>query len=285
MTHEFTGLRVILEIHTDKPFYDYTGRITKTLIYALVPELRIYHGVKGILSPIMISPPYTLGKNENSLGESVIPIFKEKNNGENKWELKPINLDGEYIFHIGTYSDLAEKISRALDSMKTPISIKIGEHIIFYKIEKITNITKNIIEKISSLNNRVRLYLKSPAQIFNVYHPTRLPKFSPTAVEVLMTPFMLSNNTYTITHQVLIEASTILGNLVETWYSLRTLKPLMVPFKGKRESALTGYITYINETNNKKILEKIQETLIVAEIMGIGRSRQNGFGTVIVKPE
>lgn len=38
-----------------------------------------------------------------------------------------------------------------------------------------------------------------------------------------------------------------------------------MPFKGKMEVALSGYVTYIMETRNKDILEAIKKTLVKQE--------------------
>ncbi len=281
--------RVILSIETSSPIHDYTGRLTKTLIYTIAPELMGLHGLRGVLTPLTISPPFTIGRVEEELGEPVIPTYErieEYRGGEEgvTWNLKPAELNGEYIMHIGGEERIVSTIAQRLEKeLTTTLAFKIDNVIARCRVEKIIDVTKSIIEKTNSASNRVRVYLKSPAQIFNVFAPTKLPKFTPSAVELLMTPYMLINNIYTINYTILINASQTLGQLVETWYSIKTLKPIMIPFKGKKEVALSGYVTYMIEATNKKTLEVIKETLAATEIAGVGRSRQNGFGTATVK--
>jgi hypothetical protein len=276
--------RVILSIESSAPFHDYTGKVVKTLVYSIAPELTLMHGVKGVLSPLTISPPFTIGKSETELGEPVIPIYeKVDKDGENgAWSLKPVELNGEYIVHLGGLGEIASTIARRLEELRTPLAVKIGNSIVRYRVENVIDVTPHIMEKADSVSNRVRVYLKSPAQVFNVFAPTRLPKFTTSAVEVLMTPYMLANGIHTIDHSTLVNASRVLGQLVETWYSINTLRPVMVPFKGKREVALAGHVTYIVEATNGRTLEEIRRVLATAEIAGVGRSRQNGFGITVI---
>ncbi len=277
-----SAIRVILSITSSNHFYDYTGILTKTLVYTLNKEVALLHGVRGILQPLLISPPFTLGKKDLEIGELVAPVYTKDENG--KWQLSPLLLDGEYIVHIGGESRIVKSIENSLNSFRETLSIKIENSIFRFKIEKVEDVTNKIIKNRVALPGKVKVYLKSPAMIFNVFATTKLPKFSVSAVEVLMTPYMFSKNAYTMNYNVLLEASRLLGLLVETWYSIKTAVPIMIPFKGKREVAMSGYITYLIDTNNKEKLEEIAGILSLAEILGIGKARQNGFGTVVVLP-
>ena len=285
--NKLMAYRVILAIDSSTPIYDYTGRIVKTLVYALMPELASVRGVKGVLSSLIISPPFTIARSEGDLGEPVIPVYErrrvQEDGGKVVWDLKPVRLSGEYIVHIGGEEHIASAIVKRLSELTTPLAIKVGNAIVKYKVEKVIDVTKSIIDKANGISNRVRIYLKSPAQIFNVFAPSKLPKFTPSAVELLMTPYMLANNIYTIDYTTLTNASQVLGQLVETWYSLKTLKPIMVPFKGKKEATLGGHVTYIVEATNEMTINALREVLVATEIVGIGRSRQNGFGTAVLR--
>jgi len=274
------GYRIILRINSSTPFIEYTGIVTKTLVFTLAPELSSIRGLKGVLSPIAISPPFKI-KNDHELGELVAPIKILKKNINSS--IEPITLNGEYVFHIGGGERLVNHIIKKIGELQIPLAIKIGQTIVTYRIEKIVDITNEVKEKIESMHNRVRLYLKSPAQIFNVFTPTKLPKFSPTALELLIVPYALMQEMYTITEQVVVSAMPILGNLIETWYSLNTLKPVIIQFKEKKQIHLAGYVTYIVEPTNETIQNKIREILKATELTGIGRSRMNGFGTAVVK--
>jgi hypothetical protein len=269
------AIRIILSVEADGSFYEYTGRLTKTLILALCRDLRIFHGVKGIVSPIHISPLFTMGRRELELGEPVTPQYIRK---DNELILKPIKLEGEYIVHVGGEAGLVEKIRVSLGKINGKLMLKFHDNIVSFTLEKIEDYTNNIMEKHLE-SDRVTLYLKAPSLIYNIYTPSRLPKFTPTAIEVLMTPYMLSKGILTLTPETVLEAGKILGLLVETYYSLKTLKPIMIPFKEKREAALTGKITYIIDTKDKNKKKQIEKILQTTEITGIGESRLNGFGT------
>ena len=97
-----------------------------------------------------------------------------------------------------------------------------------------------------------------------------------------MVPYMLVVGAHTFSQGILDSSLDVLGGLVETWYSLNTLRPVMVPYKGKREAALMGQVTYIVEVSPRH-RRRVEDILAVAEIAGIGESRQNGFGTVVVQ--
>ncbi|MEB3760128.1 MAG: CRISPR system precrRNA processing endoribonuclease RAMP protein Cas6 [Desulfurococcales archaeon] len=272
--------RAILEVHSGRPVYEFTGVHVKTLIYALAKELRIFRGIRGIVSPVHLSPLFRVGKGDMELGDLASPMYRwERERGE--WVLKPVELEGEYIFHFGGDDVIASKIASYLEELRSPLAVKIGDSIVTYKLEKLEDVTDSIREKVS-VGNRVRVYLKAPAMIFNVFTRSKLPKFSPSAVEVLMVPYMLVIGAQTFSQGILDSSLEILGGLVETWYSLNTLRPVMIPYKGKREVALMGQVTYIVEVSPRH-RRRVEDILVVAETSGIGESRQNGFGTVVVQ--
>ena len=90
---------------------------------------------------------------------------------------------------------------------------------------------------------------------------------------------MILKGAYTLTYNEVVGSMRILGLLVETYYSINMVKPILIPYK-TREPALIGKITYIVDTRDDKVKEEIAKILNIAEITGIGESRANGFGTV-----
>jgi len=226
-----------------------------------------------VFSPIGISPPFTV-EDDHNLGKLVAPKI-EKNNGE--LNIDPVFLNGEYVFHVGGDENVVNYVIKKLVEVM-PLAVKIDDAIIRMKVEKIVDITKEVKEKISSISNTVRIYIKSPAQIFNIYAPSKVLKFTPSAVEVLFVPFALARGEQTLTTPLVLSALKTLGNFVETWYSLRTLQPCWTWYRDKPEINLCGHVTYII---TKKTTE-LETTLITAELTGIGRSRMNGFGTTTV---
>lgn len=271
------ALRVILHVEAEEPVYEYTGRLVKTLLYTLNKEIRLLHGLRGSISPLLISPLFTTGRKEFELGDVVTSAYLRDNTGE--YILVPTKLDGEYLIHVGGEPGLVEAIGKSLERIRTPLAIKFNDNIVTFKAEKIEDVTEKILDK-ELTGGRVTIYIKSPAMIFNVFAPSRLPKFTPTAVELLMAPYMLLHGRYTLDGTVLLRASRLLGLLVETYYSLSTLKPVLIPFKGKKEAALAGKVTYIVDTVDEKKVAELTSVLSVAEIAGIGESRLNGFGVV-----
>jgi hypothetical protein len=277
MSRVFKGYRIIFEVESSTPFYEFTGLVTKTLVYALAPELQGIRRIKGIVSPLHISPLFTI-KDAYHLGDPVIPVVERKEDGTE--EVKPVELNGEYLFHVGGEAHIVDHVVSKLSELKERLAIKIGPVIVYYKINEIYDITREVLDKASLLEDRVTLFFKSPAQIFNVFTPGKINKFTPSAVEILMVPFALLKGQYTISQQLVMEAFPVLGSLVETWYSLRTLRPVLVPFKGKPQMLLAGHVTYIIESRNRRIRDEIARIIAYSEILGVGRSRQNGFGTV-----
>jgi len=271
----FKAFRAILTVDTSEAFTQYTGRLTKTLVYSLVRELALIHGMKGLVQPLHISPLFTIGKREEELGEVVTPIYTFTSNGGQK--LVPIVIQGEYLLHIGGEGSIIDMIKERFEVLRNPLLLKFENYIVSFKLEKIIDVTGRIMDKDLS-SGKVTLYIKAPTLLFNVFVPTKLPKFSPTAVEVLMTPYLLAKM-QSMSYSALVEAARILGYMVETYYSLNTLKPIFIPFKSKKEAAMIGRVTYIIEDmdRNRNI---ILELLRIAEIAGIGESRLNGFGTV-----
>lgn len=94
-----------------------------------------------------------------------------------------------------------------------------------------------------------------------------------------MAPSLFYTDRLTMDYTVLLEAYGTLGVLVETYYSLNTVRPLLVPYKGKSPTMI-GRITYILDVRSSEQTKRIEEILRYAEIVGLGRSRQEGFGTV-----
>lgn len=272
---EFRAFRAILDIHSEGPFTEYTGRLTKTLIYSLVRELALFKGLKGVVQPLHISPLFTLGRSEFELGDVVTPRYLLDEEG--KARLVPVELSGEYIVHIGGDGGLVEMVMKRLSILKNPLMVKFRDYIVSFKLNDMRDVTGDIVEKEIS-GGKITLYFKAPTLLFNVFAASKLPKFSPSAVEVLMTPFLLLRRR-SLDYATLVEASRILGNLIETYYSLNTLRPIFIPFKGKREVAMIGKVTYLLE-NARASRESIREILWLAEIAGVGESRLNGFGTV-----
>lgn len=278
---DVAAIRAYLRVESDAPVTFYTAKLVKTLLYSLVKELRLYRGMRGVISPLHISPLFRPGRREWELGELETPSYVRE--GGN-YRLRPAHLDGEYIIHVGGMAELVSKASAMLEQVRTPLQIKIGDNIIRVRLEKAEDVTRTIKSK-ELHSDRLTLYLKGPAKLFNIYTPARLPKYSISAPEVLMTPYMLHKGQLTMNEGLLLEAARLLGLLVETYYSITTVRYVQVPLNNGKDPGLLGKITYIVDTEHPAIKKEIAEVLNVAEIAGIGESRTNGFGIASWKPK
>ena len=275
---EVRALRAVLRVEADTFLTDYTGRLVKSFLFATCRELSLLHSMRGIISPLAISPLFLEGRKELSLDKVITPYYEVKDKGETR-TLVPVRPEGEYVIHIGGEKSIVKKAQSCINALKGTYIMRFNNANIQIKIEKSEDVTKEIINK--EYSDKIRIYLKSPTLIFNIYTRSRLPKFSPSAIEVLMTPYMIATNRYTLTHETLLQAAPILGKLVETYYTLRTIKPVFIPFKNKPEVALQGIITYIIDTKNPQEQRKIKDLITITEITGVGESRLNGFGTTV----
>jgi len=271
------AVRVYLSVESDSEIPVYTGQVVKTLIYALNREVRLYHGVRGVVSPVHISPLFKPGKRENELGEVVTPLVIK--NKERKDVVVPVKLGGEYIVHVGGERQLVDLIAGSLEKLRAQLAVKLGDAIITYRVEKVSDVTGEIMAK--TIDDRVTLYLKAPVKPFNIFVPSKLPKYSISAIELLYVGYMFHSNNLTTSERQVLSAGKILGLLVETYYSINTVKPVLVPLKpGKKEPGLIGKVTYIVDTDNPNTRQQITAVLSTAEAVGIGESRTNGFGTI-----
>ena len=273
---EVRAIRAYVTIESDDVFTYFTGSLVKTVVYSLAREVRLFHGVRGILSPIHVSPLFKPGRGDYELGDLYTSVIVKTRDGE---KLIPVNFTGEeFIIHIGGEAGLVGHIGEQLERLRTPLSIKFRDTIVVVKLVAKKDVTDEIFSKMLG-RDKVTVYFKGPVKPFNVLSPSRLPKFSPNAYEVLMAGYMFYKNIYTLDYRYVMDSMKLLGLLVETYYTLNTVKPILVPFKGK-EPAMIGKATYIIDTENPDKKEQIEKILNTSEITGVGESRQNGFGTV-----
>lgn len=256
----------------------FTAELVKTLVHTVARDIGLFRGVKGVVSPLHVSPLFRPGRGDFELGELYTATINAYNGSE---ELVPVELSGqEFIAHVGGDAALVSRVAKGLGGLRGPLYIKYKDYIVGFRVEKVGDVTGEIGSKVLGGDaERVTLYLKGPVIPFNVLAPSRLPKFSPSAYEVLFTAYLLHAGERTATERHVLASMRLLGRLVETYYSLSTIRPLLIPYKGRREPALVGKITYIVDTEDKHQRQAINEVLNTAEIAGTGRSRANGFGT------
>ncbi|MHB9301904.1 hypothetical protein [Thermofilum pendens] len=277
---ELRAFRVYVSVESSAPLREFSGRLVKSLVYVARPELAALHGLRGALSPLHVSPLFKPGRREGELGEMASPVYRLVDRNP---VLEPLQLGGEYVFHVGGEASLASRAAEGLERLPKPIALRFGDGIYTFSVEKAVDVTGLVYEK-RITGDKVTLYFKSPAKLFNPYAPTKTFKVFPSALDALIAPYLAAKNQQTITHQLAMEAAKTLGLLVETWYSLRTVKPVLVPFKENPEPGVAGKATYIVEAKSEQTLEELSTVLNTAEIYGVGESRVNGFGTTTWKP-
>jgi len=275
MENPLRALRAYLHIESDSSIKFHTGKILKTIIYSLARETQLYRGMRGIISPLHLSPLFSPGKHEWELGEVVTPRYDEKE------KLDPVKLNGEYMIHIGGIAQFTKKAEKAFERLKVPLQIKIKNVILEIQLEKMSEIT-NFIDEKRIEGDKVTLYMKAPTKLFNVFVQSKLPKFNISAVEVLMVPYMFLAGELSLKESLLFKAIQLLGRMTETWYSVNTVKSYLIPFNDRKTPVIIGKITYILEDKNK-YEDYYNLILKIAEIVGVGQSRLNGFGTVTWK--
>jgi len=275
------AIRAYVHIDTDREISVYTGNIVKTLVYAFTEEVKVYHGVRGIVSPIHISPLFTPGKKEGELGDLITPTFVITENGSEV--VRPVKLGGEYMFHVGGEAGLVEKVTESLNkNIETPLKIKYKDSILTFKLEKVLDVTEEIMSK--SVDDKVTLYLKAPVRLFNVFAPSRLPKFNVSSVEMLYVPFLFHIGSLTVSSSQLPVAGRLLGLLIETYYSNNSVRSIKVPLKpGKPHPGMVGKVTYIVDIDDPSVRQILSTILSLGEIVGLGESRTEGFGTVVYR--
>ena len=272
------GIRVYLFVESSGPVRVFSGYVSKTLVYSVSREARLFRGLRGVVSPVHISPLFSPGRRSGELGDLVSPLF----DGDG---VDPVVLGGEYVVHIGGDRGLVDLIERGLRRLgSSTLAVKYGDSFIFYRVEGVVDVTREVMEKtLGTGGDRVTVYIKGPSKPFNIFAPSRLPKMSISGPEFFMTPCLFYTGELSVTESVVLRCGRVLGKMVETWYSLRTVRPVLVPIRNRKEPALMGRATYIIDTKNEKERETISKILSIGEITGVGESRTNGFGTITWK--
>ena len=279
---KLAAYRVYLSIESDGPLVDYSGRLVKTLANVACRETTLFRGVRGMLSPVHVSPLFRPGRREAELGDLVTPKYARREDGG--LALETVKLEGEYIVHVGGEEPLVSCIARGLEKLGPRLALRyLGSNIIV-EIEKVVEYTGEAWSK-SLAGNRFTVYFKGPVKFFNVYAPTRIPKFYPNALDLLIAPYLALRGATTVDYGVLVEAMRLLGIIVETYYSVRTVHPILVPFRDAKEPGIVGKATYIIDDRESRRIPEIEEVLRAAEVYGVGESRANGFGTVVWAPK
>jgi len=150
------AVRAYLSVESDEPITVFTGRLVKTFIYAVTKGIRPLHGIRGIISPLHVSPLFTPSGKDYELGAVATPQYV-KVNGEER--LIPITLNGEYVIHVGGEVNTVNAVESALARLKNPLAIKLNDAIVTFKVEGINDVTHQLMNKNLS-GDKVTVYLK-----------------------------------------------------------------------------------------------------------------------------
>lgn len=260
--------------------YNYTGKISKAILLTEVPELEhFFKPFKGFFKQLRVSPPINRGK-------AAIPLYISKvSNGKVTYELVPVTLRGDYEVEIGLPASIADKVhDRFKHTMGVKTRLKFENAVITYIIEDI-----KIEEPRILLNNVQYVVIKtlSPALLPNPLVPNQqIRRFSSSPGVVLWIPRLISDGILTSVGDDARRRYLELEECLAEHYSTRH-RIMFLNYDSNREPAIMIRAKYIlavkDNMTRARCIELLEKTLTVARIYGIGASRPNGFGTIIVE--
>ncbi|MEM0204421.1 MAG: hypothetical protein QXP86_03510 [Nitrososphaerota archaeon] len=267
----FEILKVKVTASSTDFIYNYTGKVTKAILLTEVPELQtVFRPVKGFFKIIRVSP---LIKD----GSVTTPFFEAKRiNGKIVYELRPLLLSGNYTFEVGSTSDNVSRIFSKFNKVQgIRTRLKFENTVIEYTIEDVAVESPNM-----ALGKYVIIKSISPALLPTPYVATQqVRRFTITPAILLWVPYLISQQTYTVTEDLVYKAVKLLEtSFVEHYSSLA--KVMHVLYDGRREPALHFRAKYIVLCSDQERMETLARILMVARTLGVGASRANGFGTV-----
>lgn len=264
-------LEVRMLASSTAPIFNYTGKIAKAILLTEVPELQpTFRPVKGFFKTIRVSPLIRDGT-------AVTPVFELKRvEGKITYELKPVQLSGNYVFEIGGTSDDITLISNKLkqaQGFKTRLKFEnaIFEYIIEEVVERDFNITPGKYVNVASV---------SPALLTTPYSITQhVRRFTISPSILLWVPYLISQGILSVTEDVVRKATKLLETCLVEHYSSRA-KVVHIPYDGRREPALQFKVRYIVLCEERERRDALKDVLKAARVLGVGASRANGFGTI-----
>lgn len=264
------GKILVLKLYIESSdfIYNYTGKLSKTILLTEAPELEyLFKPVKGFFKQVRVSPPISKGK-------AVIPVYVSKR--VLKYELKPVLLNGEYTVEIGAQPGIVDTLYnrfKQVENAKT--RVKFENAIVTYVVKDIS-----VLEPGVSISHGgvVRIETVSPALLPNPLVPSQhVRRFTASPSAILWIPYMMSRGVMSYNQLEAEKAVLELEKCLSEHYSTRH-RTVFVSYDGNREPALEVRAKYI--ITDQKCRDIIDKTLKVARIYGVGASRANGFGTI-----
>lgn len=262
---EYALLVMRLRLVSRDPIDEYTGKLSKTILAAEVPEIEsVFRPVKGLFKPFRVSPPLDSGLN------GVYPVIARDSG------LKPVKLEGEYTVEVGCEERLAREVRERLSgALGQATRLKFRNTMVKYTIESVDLVKPRI-----SVSDSFVVRIASPALLSDPFKVNQqVKRFAIAPSIVLWIPALIAQGILTPTPHDIARAVSALESTLTEHYSSKP-RAVLTSYDGHRVAGLTGRIKYL--VVNKDGVEHLQKTLEVARVLGVGSSRASGFGTIQV---
>lgn len=267
---KMSGKILVLDLYIESSdfIYDYTGKLSKTIILSEVPSLEYaFKPMKGFYKLLRVSPPICGDR-------AVLPTYiVRKVDGKKTFELRSVTLVGNYIVEVGSTSDIINKLySSFKDSKGLMTRIKFENTFVRYLVNDV-----RILEPEIKVINGAVVRTLSPALLPNPFTPSQhIRRFTINPSIMLWVPFSIVSGTYTHNTHEVTRSLIILESCLAEHYTSRQ-KTVFINYNNEREPALEVRAKYLITKNEcKELIEKI---LYAARVFGIGASRASGFGS------
>ncbi|MEM4036029.1 MAG: hypothetical protein QXU97_05425 [Fervidicoccaceae archaeon] len=269
------ALRVYME--SNGYIYNYTGKLTKTLVLTEAPELEpLFRPSKGFFKLLRVSPPL-------SGNSSVIPVYEVTRNNK---ELRPVLLRGEYVVEVGANGDTVRLLYnrfKQIEGVRT--RLKFENAVVSYTVEDASIHTPQDNKELEEKLKTIVVRTLSPALLPHPLVPTQhVRRFTTSPGVFFWVPYMIAQGTLSLDPHKAFQAAVELESCLAEHYSTKQ-KAVFVNYDNNREPTLTAKAKYIVLTREKRCEEIVKRTLQTARIYGIGASRANGFGTITIAPQ
>ncbi|AWR98123.1 CRISPR system precrRNA processing endoribonuclease RAMP protein Cas6 [Acidianus sulfidivorans JP7] len=256
---------------------DYTGKFIKTLLMNANPAFKEVFENPSYPTPKPIRVTPLLKGEEKFPTQAIYPKAFKRGDDSSPPSL---NIGGEYYFLVGIRSDLQKDFMQALGNLFLGVKLHYGNFDVFVKVIGYEQIDVNYHMDYQYL------YVKfiSPAIFSDPFSRIagvkrdKIKRFAP------IPPIIFSTNVYELLKE---RYSKTIIRLAYAFYeshiNLETVKRIWYYYDGKWLPGVIGYAKFIRkEKVRREALEDFVKILTHAQIMGVGTSRANGFGYVII---
>ncbi len=268
----------------------FTGKAVKTLLIKANPrledvfakELKVNVGGREARAPkpIHVTPLYRLVERNGRITEH----YLWKKAGAR--ETPPLTVEpGEKLFfHVGFTEEIEYMVLDALQSLDMIEAYNTKWLLLEVEVDSSTELpSENPPIKLEP-GEAVVVEMKTPALLLDPYKPTPYARFLPTPGILLAYNVGDLIRSTSRGKEYLEAVAAIERALNETWKAVNTVRAVKYIYDGKALPGLYGYVAYKAPTDaDLEDLLLAANALSHAAVMGIGRSRANGFGHVKIK--